>query len=181
MKILERFPENHPPSKNGYNTNLAAEFHVLSVLYRLGLSATLTLGNKKSVDIVVVIDRGRTITIDVKGLAGTTSWPVDKIGAGEPNHFLVFVCYLGKISDTRSTPEVYVVPSQQVVHVTYISPTKSRRVVPLGRLRKESDKYRDKWSQLSQAEQSERKKGAFKITDAKPTAKVDRDRHTDTA
>jgi hypothetical protein len=37
----------------GYDTNLAAEFYVLSVLHRLGMSATLTLGNKKAVDIVV--------------------------------------------------------------------------------------------------------------------------------
>jgi len=31
-----------------YNTNLAAEFHVLSILHRLGLEATLTLGKKNS-------------------------------------------------------------------------------------------------------------------------------------
>ena len=37
-----------------YNTNLAAEFYVLSVLHRLGAEANLALGNKKSVDIVVV-------------------------------------------------------------------------------------------------------------------------------
>ena len=41
---------------SGYNTNLAAEFHVLSMLHRLGADATLTLGNKKGVDIVVVRD-----------------------------------------------------------------------------------------------------------------------------
>jgi hypothetical protein len=55
----------------GYDTNLAAEFHALSVLYRLGAEATLTLGNKKSVDIVVVRSAGDTITVDVKGIAGT--------------------------------------------------------------------------------------------------------------
>ena len=37
-----------------YNTNLAAEFYVLSVLHRLGAEANLTLGNKKAVDIVVL-------------------------------------------------------------------------------------------------------------------------------
>ena len=43
---------------------MAAEFHVLSVLHRLGLTATLTLGNKKSVDIVVVRETGKAVTID---------------------------------------------------------------------------------------------------------------------
>jgi hypothetical protein len=37
------------------NTNLASEFFVLSALHRLGLDAVLTLGNKKSVDIAVLI------------------------------------------------------------------------------------------------------------------------------
>ncbi len=58
---------------NTYNTNLAAEFYVLSVLHRLGAEANLTLGNKKAVDIVVVRGAGDTVTIDVEGLAGKTS------------------------------------------------------------------------------------------------------------
>ena len=41
--------------QRGYNTNLASEFYVLSMLYRPGLDANLTLGNKKSVDIAVVL------------------------------------------------------------------------------------------------------------------------------
>ena len=56
-----------------YNTNLAAEFYVLSMLHRLGFDASLTLGNKKAVDVVVVRDSGNVMTVDVKGLAGTTS------------------------------------------------------------------------------------------------------------
>ena len=32
-------------AQNGYNTNLAAEFHVLSTLHRMGMEAMLTLGN----------------------------------------------------------------------------------------------------------------------------------------
>jgi hypothetical protein len=34
-----------------YNTNLAAEFHVLSVLYRLGAEANLTLGNNQALNL----------------------------------------------------------------------------------------------------------------------------------
>ena len=57
---------------SGYNTNLAAEFFVLSLLHRKGLDANLTLGNKKAVDILVAQDSGPLLTIDVKGLAGST-------------------------------------------------------------------------------------------------------------
>lgn len=62
-----------------YNTNLAAEFFVLSMLHRLGMDASLTLGNKKSADTVVVRDSGHVVTVDVKGLAGTISWPDDNV------------------------------------------------------------------------------------------------------
>jgi hypothetical protein len=67
-----------------YNTNLAAEFYVLSMLYRLGADASLTLGNKKAVDIIVACTPGRTVTIDVKGVAGPHDWPCDNIRLPAP-------------------------------------------------------------------------------------------------
>jgi penicillin-binding protein-related factor A (putative recombinase) len=128
-----------------YNTNLAAEFHVLSALHRLGADANLTLGNKKSVDIVVVRGAGDTITIDVKGLAGKTSFPVDNVKKGKADHFIVLVCFLGKIEDTSVLPEVYVVPSIELTSFMYTSP-KGRKVIPLSRMRRpEGKKYKDAW------------------------------------
>jgi hypothetical protein len=122
---------------------------VLSVLHRLGADATLTLGNKKSVDIVVVRGAGDTITVDVKGLAGTTSWPVDNVKEikGKKGHFLAFVCFNGKISDPGTMPDVWIVPfaaldSEQLVYKSH----KGRRVVPRGRLK--ATKYKDGWSQI---------------------------------
>src|SRR5213080_1590727 len=116
-------------SAEKYNTNLAAEYYVLSVLHRLGAEANLTLGNKKSVDIVVVRDAGDAATIDVKGLAGTTSRPVDNVRAGKPNHYLVFVCFLGKINDLTVLPEVYVMPSEKLAEFRYTSPGEAKRKV----------------------------------------------------
>jgi hypothetical protein len=74
-------------SEKGYNTNLASEFYVLSVLHRLGADAVLTLGNKKSVDLAVVGAAGDSITVDVKGLAGSTGWPVDNVKEGSGRCF----------------------------------------------------------------------------------------------
>ena len=39
---------------SGHDTNVTAEFHVVSVLHRLGADATLTLANEKFVDLVFV-------------------------------------------------------------------------------------------------------------------------------
>jgi hypothetical protein len=134
-------------STEKYNTNLAAEYYVLSVLHRLGAEANLTLGNKKSVDIVVVRDAGDAATVDVKGLAGRTSWPVDNLKVGRPNHSIVFVSFLDKIKDLTVVPEVYVVPSKKVANFTYTSPGEAKRKVVERRwLRKEKGKqFRDAW------------------------------------
>ncbi len=130
-----------------YNTNLAAEFHVLSILHRLGADATLTLGNKKSVDIAVIKSAGRAITIDVKGLAGKTSWPVDNVKKVKDRHFLVFVCYEGRINDPTSQPETWVVPSDSLERFVYNSP-KGRRVVPRSTLRRKAAKFKNAWKLL---------------------------------
>lgn len=133
---------------SGYNTNLAAEFYVLSVLHRLGVDANLTLGNKKSVDIAAVRAAGRAITIDVKGLAGTTSWPVDNLKPARSGHFIVFVCYRGKITDPSALPDVWVIPSSKVPALTYHSPNGKRRVVQRCTLNAKAKRYKDAWKLL---------------------------------
>lgn len=65
-------------SQKTQNTNLASEYYVLSMLYRLGVNAYMTQGNKKSVDILIKKGK-KIITIDVKGLQGTTCFPVDNL------------------------------------------------------------------------------------------------------
>ena len=131
-----------------YNTNLAAEFYVLSVLHRLGVDATLTLGNKKSVDITVVRSAGNTVTVDVKGLAGTTSWPVDNVKDVKNGHFFVFVCYGGKINQPDVLPEVWVISSSALEPFVYVSP-KGRRVVPRSTLRRDAERFRGAWNLLT--------------------------------
>lgn len=131
-----------------YNTNLAGEFYILSMLYRLGADATLTLGNKKSVDIAVIQAAGDAVTVDVKALAGKTSWPVDNFLGGRVGHFLALICFLKRIADPTLVPEVYIVPSAEVESFIYHAPG-GRKVIPLSRMRRDDGKkYRDAWKQL---------------------------------
>ena len=130
-----------------YNTNLAAEFYVLSMLHRLGFEATLTLGNKKSVDIVVALRTGKAVTIDVKGLAGKTGWPMDNFGRGSKSHFIVFICFHGRIGDVTALPEVYVVPSSRVARIIYHAPA-GRKVMQLSMLRRHSREFENAWHLL---------------------------------
>ena len=94
-----------------YNTNLAAEFYVLSMLHRLGADATLTLGNKKGVDIVVVREAGEAVTVEVKGVAKRDSWPAGNVQSPHPErHFVVLVSFEGQITDPTVAPRCWVVP-----------------------------------------------------------------------
>src|ERR1700720_4384215 len=100
---------------NGYNTNLASEFHVLSVLHRLGAEACLTLGNKKGVDIFLTRDTGTSVMVEVKGVAGKYDWPADNILPLEGKlRFVVLVSYEGRIQDPSTVPSVWVVPGEVI-------------------------------------------------------------------
>lgn len=99
-----------------YDTNLAAEFHVLSCLHRIGLTANLTLGNKKGVDIVVVRDAGDAVTVEVKGVAKKYDWPANNLVTEHPaNHFVALVSFEGRIDEAAMPPpRVWVVPFREV-------------------------------------------------------------------
>jgi hypothetical protein len=114
----------------------------------LAFNATLTLGNKKAVDIVVVRDAGDAATVEVKGRAGKTGWPVDNLGPPRPSHFVVLVCFLGKIADPKQMPEVYVVPSQEIGPLVYHAPG-GRKVIPLSRARQVGTAFQHAWQLIA--------------------------------
>jgi hypothetical protein len=135
--------------KIGYNTNLSAEYHVLSMLYRKGLNAYLTLGNKKSVDIIVEKENGTIITIDVKGLAGKTCWPMDNFSKEGANHFIVLVSFLNQIENHELNPECWIVPSKKVNGLLYINPKGNRKVIDRHTIIKESPELKNNWEMLN--------------------------------
>lgn len=98
----------------GFETGIASEYLVLSMLYRLGIDAYMTLGNKKSVDIWIKNDDGSDISIDVKSVRAFDSVPVGNVVAKD-NHYVVFVIYNNKFEDVLTLPEFYIVPSKYVV------------------------------------------------------------------
>src|SRR5947207_15678196 len=84
---------------SGYDTNLAAEFYVLSCLHRIGLTANLTLGNKKGVDIIVARKAGDAVTIEVKGTAKKYDWVINNLTSLNPDrHFVLLVSYEDRIA-----------------------------------------------------------------------------------
>lgn len=132
----------------GYNTGLAAEFYVLSILHRKGLSASITLGNRKAIDIVVEAT-DRTITIDVKGMAGQTNWPLDNFNSEKrENHYIALVTFNSKIRDHSVLPTVYLVPAADIPNFFYVNPKGNRRTIQFSRMRDKGSQYLEAWSLL---------------------------------
>ena len=122
---------------------LASKFYVLSVLHRLGADATMTFSHADNVDIMVALESGKALTIDIKTLTGTTEWPVSGFRA-RAGHFLAYVCYPAA-ADASVPPSVYIVASEQLRAFVdgHSEPTLS-----LVRLDEEL-KAREAWQQLA--------------------------------
>ena len=127
-----------------YDTNLAAEFYVLSMLHRIGAAASLTLGHRKSVDIFVALPNGSTITIDVKGLAKSYDWPADNIRLpANPSHFIALLSFEGNISDPLHAPNVWILPANKLS--PFIKKYRTRTVVSRSLIRKNGTEYLNNW------------------------------------
>ena len=120
---------------------MAAEFFVLSQLFRMGLEAYLSQGNKKSIDIRVVHSVNRSISVDVKAVRGYSSLVVNNVRPA-PNHFLAFVIYNDKFENVAIPPDVFIVPSKEVGAIT--KKFKLERRVLKGDLLK----YKNRWALL---------------------------------
>ena len=120
---------------------MAAEFFVLSQLFRMGLEAYLSQGNKKSIDIRVVHSVNRSISVDVKAVRGYSSLVVNNVRPA-PNHFLAFVIYNDKFENVAIPPDVFIVPSKEVGAIT--KKFKLERRVMKGDLLK----YKNRWALL---------------------------------
>lgn len=138
--------------QRGYATNLASEFYVLSALYRIGLAANLTLGNKKGIDIVVAGEPGKAFTIEVKAVAGKNDWLVGQLGmTPREHHFVVLVCYEGVFPDPDTRPNVWIFRHDQIVPFIKTSKTGSARFISRKQVRESGTAHSQDWELLRQA------------------------------
>jgi hypothetical protein len=128
-----------------YNTNLASEFYVLSMLHRLGADAALTLGNKKAVDIIIINDNKTITTVEVKGLAGRYDWPADNIfNFVDVEHFYALVSFEGKITDPLLPPSVWIIPANELQQ--FIRKYRTRTVISRAGVKNKGQYFLHKWS-----------------------------------
>ena len=65
--------------KSSYNTGIAAEYFILSQLYRQEVEAYISHGNKKAIDIRIIKRDQTSISVDVKSVRGYSSFVVNNV------------------------------------------------------------------------------------------------------
>lgn len=108
---------NAKARRNGFDTGIAAEYFILSQLYRQGIEAYISQGNKKSIDIRLIRLDGIAVSVDVKAVRGYSSVVVNNVRPGD-NHFIAIVIYNDKFEDVSTVPEVFIVPSAELAAIT---------------------------------------------------------------
>ncbi len=131
-----------------YDTNLASEFYILSCLHRRGLTANLTLGNKKGVDVVVVTASGDAVTVEVKGGAQKYEWPANNLVTQKPVkpelHFVALVSFEGLIDKPEMPPpRVWIVPFSELE--PFIRRYKGGRINVTRKLVTDGSKFENAW------------------------------------
>ena len=133
-------------AQKGYQTNLASEFYVISTLFRLGYDASLTLGNKKAVDITIVHTEGNATTIDVKAVAGKMDW---LLGNSPPhqaqNHYVVLLSFEGKFSEVENVPRVWVFPSEKLTSYIKVASNNSTHYVSRKSVLETGSQFESAW------------------------------------
>jgi len=99
-----------------YNTNLASEYLMMSLLCRAGKDAYLSLGNKKGVDIVITSKLGGYVLLEVKGVNENMDWMIGNTGIlpTAPNLFYALVGFESQIRDVNHPAKYYIIPSEKL-------------------------------------------------------------------
>lgn len=123
--------------------DLAAKFHVLSVLYQLGADAAFSIATDKDVDITLVRKPGEVVTIDVKVASRDNSWKAAEFPPTD-QHFVVFVVFPQEYPASREAPSTYVASSRDL----HDWAQKHKGSIDVDKLSKVAKRSRDAWQRL---------------------------------
>lgn len=135
-------------ANSNYNTNLASEFLMMSLLHRVGKDAYLSLGNKKGVDIVVKTNKGAICILEVKGVNKQNDWLIGNYGnlPVAPNLIYALVSFNGKIGDLTESADFWIIPSSKLAKSGEHKVSKNEKTVYISNkyIRENYDEYKNK-------------------------------------
>jgi hypothetical protein len=103
-----------PVEKKGTLTAMAGEFYVMTTLYRKGYQPALTLGNAKSIDILVRNKNGKLLEISVKANCGGGKWPVGTEDVSLRHDLYFVLLHFTNFKDIHSSPKACIIPANSV-------------------------------------------------------------------
>lgn len=137
-----------------YNTNLASEYLMMSLLCRVGKDAYLSLGNKKGVDIIVKTDKGAICIIEVKGVNKKDDWIIGNSGKLSiiPNMLYALICFNGKINDLNTSADFWIIPSSKLAEISEHKIAKNQKTVYISNkyIRENYNDYKNSFKWLDQ-------------------------------
>jgi hypothetical protein len=137
-----------------YNTNLASEYLLMSLLCRAGKDAYLSLGNKKGVDIIVKTKMGSICILEVKGVNKRNDWLISNSGKYpvEPNLFYALVCFHGKIEDLTASADFWLIPSTKLAEISEHKISKNEKTIYVSnkRIRESYENYQNSFKWLEE-------------------------------
>jgi len=142
-------------------TGAAGEYYVAFRLAAEGCAVGLTAHGTRAIDIVVANpDTGRSVTIQSKtmrnalGQSATESWWKWRVGSSRrPAHENFFYAFVNLKDDPSETPDVFIVPSGQLISLLEEYKGKSGQVVDTWCViyDKDAEKYRNRWDIIRNA------------------------------
>lgn len=137
-----------------YNTNLASEYLMMSLLCRDGKDAYLSLGNKKGVDIIVKTSKGAICVIEVKGVNKRNDWLIGNSGKlpVELNLIYALVCFHGRINDLTSIADFWIIPSLKLAELTEHKISKNEKTIYISNkfIRENYNEYKNSFKWLDE-------------------------------
>src|SRR5208283_1170428 len=99
---------NMAKRKSGHASGMAGEFFVMERLFRQDHEPALTLGNAKSIDIIIRTRKGNLKTISVKSARGGGKWGVEKDDLSKEKDLLFVFLLYKSFEDVTTDPQVWV-------------------------------------------------------------------------
>lgn len=98
----------------GHATGMAGEFFVMEKLFRLGHEPALTMGNAKSIDILVRKQNGVLREISVKAVCGGGKWGVSGDDESRCKNRVYVLLIYRDFEDVAAPVDVFVVPAPKL-------------------------------------------------------------------
>ncbi|MHB9155367.1 MAG: hypothetical protein ACYC5N_06690 [Endomicrobiales bacterium] len=96
-------------------------------------------------DIVIEKDNGRIVTVDVKGLAGTSCWFMENAIKRDGNHFIILVSFLNKIENHSILPKCWIIPSTELEPLLHCNEKGKHKDIHTTHLVQLGKKFKENW------------------------------------